>query len=103
MSTTVQRPSLDLTASLKQAYKDLESIHDVLEKEDGDVLHLIERIHSIEARVTDLVTNLDGTVGDLRALKHSKMKLLSSILEENVSLAARLGSKQTTKTGESKR
>jgi ABC-type transporter Mla subunit MlaD len=94
-TTTVHRRSLDFTASLEQAYKDLESIYDGLDRQDGDVLHLVERIHKVETKVADLVSTLDGTVEDLRAVKKGKMKLLSSILEENAALAARLGTKKT--------
>lgn len=95
MTTTVHRQSLDFTASLEQAYKDLQSIHDCLDRQDGDILQIVERIHSVETRVAHLVTTLDGTVGDLRAVKQGKMKLLSSILDENAALAARLGTKRT--------
>lgn len=100
MSTTIQRSSLQFSASLEQAYKDLQVIHDSLDRQDGDVLQLVERIHSVEARVSDLVTSLDGTIGDLREEKKSKMVLLSSILEENAALAERVGGKPDRRVSE---
>lgn len=101
--TSLNRCSLNFVASLEQAYSDLQSVQDILKRQDSDIFELVHRIHGMESRVSALVASLNGTVEDLRQVRKNKMVLLSSILRENTRVAERIDRNRNSLCGDKRR